>query len=528
MIKNIVKIFIVLLSLTHLVNAQATRPSVIYTTGVPATCTAGRVYVNRTTGDLYTFKTGVGCTIIGGGATGLSEAQVQALINESLAATQTGDVDNFLVSGGQVVWTTGLTFRISPAIYYIKGTRYTSIEQTETLTAADGSNPRLDALYLDTSGDFDSIAGTAAADPGEPSVDPTTQLKLVTVLINAAATTPANVSNTNVYLENTEWTATTNQAGQVNFDGLTNPRTGTKAIVITSGANNTYANFNSGGTISLGTGQFVLYIRPSASWGNKSLIAQLYSTSTARGQAVTIDDGLFGFNSSSVAYQQVVIPDSAFQVPASQAVNTIRFTITGSGGAISFNIDDVIRQTGITPTSVNVSSGITGNLPIYANNNTISDSGIKTSDTAYNATTWNTNLDIPTKNAVRDILESILTGTGLPAAVGFAASDETTAITTGDVKYTFRMPHALTLTSVRCSLTTASSSGLPTFDINESGTTILSTKVTIDANEKTSTTAATAAVISDSSLADNAEITIDFDVAGTGATGVKCWLIGTR
>lgn len=109
-----------------------------------------------------------------------------------------------------------------------------------------------------------------------------------------------------------------------------------------------------------------------------------------------------------------------------------------------------------------------------------------------------------------------------------AIGDETTAITTGTAKVTFRMPFAFTLTAVRASLTTASSSGIPTFDINEGGTTILSTKLTIDASELTSTTAATAAVISDASLADDAEMTIDIDVAGTGAKGPKIYLIGTR
>lgn len=109
-----------------------------------------------------------------------------------------------------------------------------------------------------------------------------------------------------------------------------------------------------------------------------------------------------------------------------------------------------------------------------------------------------------------------------------ALSDESTAITTGTAKVTFRMPWALTLTAVRASLSTASSSGLPTFDIKESGTTILSTLLTIDASEKTSTTAATPAVISDTSLADDAEITIDITVAGTGAKGAKIYLIGTR
>lgn len=90
------------------------------------------------------------------------------------------------------------------------------------------------------------------------------------------------------------------------------------------------------------------------------------------------------------------------------------------------------------------------------------------------------------------------------------------------------MPFAMVVTAVRASLTVVSSSGNPTVDINEGGTTILSTKLSIDASELTSTTAATPAVISDPNLADDAEITIDIDTAGTGAKGLKVWIIGTR
>lgn len=116
----------------------------------------------------------------------------------------------------------------------------------------------------------------------------------------------------------------------------------------------------------------------------------------------------------------------------------------------------------------------------------------------------------------------------IPAVIQIAVSDETTAITTGLAKVTFRMPHAMTVTEVRASLSTASSSGAPQVDINESGSSILSTKLTIDQGETTSTTAATPAVISDASLADDAEIKIDIDTAGTGAAGLKVALIGTR
>lgn len=111
-----------------------------------------------------------------------------------------------------------------------------------------------------------------------------------------------------------------------------------------------------------------------------------------------------------------------------------------------------------------------------------------------------------------------------------AVSDESTALATGTGKITFRMPHAMTLTAVRGSLTVAQTSGsILTVDINEAGSTILSTKLTIDNGEKTSTTAATAAVISDTALADDAEITIDIDQVGDGtAKGLKVYLIGLR
>lgn len=111
----------------------------------------------------------------------------------------------------------------------------------------------------------------------------------------------------------------------------------------------------------------------------------------------------------------------------------------------------------------------------------------------------------------------------------FALSDEVTTITTGTAKLSWYTPYAITLTSIPYAwLTTASSSGTPTINIKEAGGGILSTKITIDANELTSGTAATPAVLSDTSLAANALITFDIDVAGTGATGLKVRLFGRR
>jgi len=117
---------------------------------------------------------------------------------------------------------------------------------------------------------------------------------------------------------------------------------------------------------------------------------------------------------------------------------------------------------------------------------------------------------------------------GLQALI-VAVSDEITLLTTGTAKTTFRMPYAMKLREVRASLTTAATGAtLVTVDINETGSTILSTKITIDASETTSQTAATAPVISDTVLADDAVITIDIDAVGntTAGKGLKISLIG--
>lgn len=106
----------------------------------------------------------------------------------------------------------------------------------------------------------------------------------------------------------------------------------------------------------------------------------------------------------------------------------------------------------------------------------------------------------------------------------FAQAEQTTTLTTGTAKATFRLP-ACTILAVRASLVTASSSGNPTFDINDDGTSILgANKLSIDANEKTSTTATTATTIANATIADDSEITIDIDTAGTGAKGWAVYL----
>lgn len=100
--------------------------------------------------------------------------------------------------------------------------------------------------------------------------------------------------------------------------------------------------------------------------------------------------------------------------------------------------------------------------------------------------------------------------------------------TTGDGQAQVVIPPTLAgynVVSVQGGVTTVSSSGTPTFQLRRlrsgSAVDVLSTGVTIDINEYTSSTAATPPVINTSNddLADGDILLADLDVVGTGAKG---------
>ena len=116
------------------------------------------------------------------------------------------------------------------------------------------------------------------------------------------------------------------------------------------------------------------------------------------------------------------------------------------------------------------------------------------------------------------------------AVVSVAVSDETTALTTGTSRVTFRMPFAMTLTEVRASVTTAPTGAALIIDVNQGGVSVVATeRPSILAGSKTSTTSTAPGVISNSNLVDDAEITVDIDQVGAtvAGTGLKVSLIGT-
>lgn len=126
---------------------------------------------------------------------------------------------------------------------------------------------------------------------------------------------------------------------------------------------------------------------------------------------------------------------------------------------------------------------------------------------------------------------TLVVNTAVPFTFTVVLSDETTALTTG-TKLVIRAPFAMSLyagnAGCRAHVTGASSSGAPQVDVQEAGVSIMSTKLTIDQGEKTSLSATTAVVLSDTSIADDAELSFIVDTSGTGTLGLKVTLRGTR
>lgn len=123
-----------------------------------------------------------------------------------------------------------------------------------------------------------------------------------------------------------------------------------------------------------------------------------------------------------------------------------------------------------------------------------------------------------------------------PVAIGIPMSDETTPLAGASTTVplvTFNIPYDFTITSVFAGLTTVGAgANLVTVDIHRNFTTILATKITIDAGERTSLTAATPPIFISPPIevmqGDVIECFLDQIDSSNVATGLKCYLVGTR
>lgn len=286
-----------------------------------------------------------GVTMVDGGSTIADVVSTASIIPPTPVAQ-----NSFLVDGGAIVWISAYNFRVAAAQYYINGLGHTSTEQVVTLPAADGSFDRIDVIAVDNTGTVVVVAGTAAAQPSEPDVDPGTQLKLGVVLVAAATAAPPGASITTLFAEQAgapaEWVWTVSGTG-FTIGSTVSPRTGTKCIEGTNVAKNAYAlaTLPSSQIDPNDYDSLVFYLKSKGTWTNRSLKVQWYLSGTPKGSPVTLVSGKYAFDSTqTTAYQLIVLPIAEFALPHTPC-NQLR--LTDANGAIGFFIDDVSLQQGI-------------------------------------------------------------------------------------------------------------------------------------------------------------------------------------
>ena len=135
------------------------------------------------------------------------------------------------------------------------------------------------------------------------------------------------------------------------------------------------------------------------------------------------------------------------------------------------------------------------------------------------------NMVICKKSGISESDKSGAYGWAYPLQTFILRSDGVAAIASG-LDY-LRFPYAFRLKEVRASVAIVGGVSI-TIDIKESGVSILSTLLTIDAGEYTSTTAATPVVISDYDIANDAPVTFDITAVGEeeAPRDVRVYLIG--
>jgi hypothetical protein len=102
------------------------------------------------------------------------------------------------------------------------------------------------------------------------------------------------------------------------------------------------------------------------------------SSTTQHGTPVIIGDGAYGLNTQVTgAYQQVVVPMSAFAIPAGITVDRLRWEVTGGSGAVGFYLDDWLIQAGIStePAPIMLYRGAWSTDTVYNTNIVVSRSG---------------------------------------------------------------------------------------------------------------------------------------------------------
>lgn len=265
-------------------------------------------------------------------------------------------------------------------------------------------------------------------------------------------------------------------------------------------------------------------------YGNSTVNTNINSILTFANSTLTANLSLVGLKIGNSTVNSIGVYIGANVVANT---STLRFGATASNTTVNSSTVMVGANVIVNSTTVSLGAETRANSTTIVVGNSTTNATVNSTSIYFTNSTSNTIVKLP--NTVQYAATNMYLhangnwNTPEEHMIIDVSRDETTSITTGTNKYVFYAPYAMTLTKIpKATLTTNSTSGSVTLDINESGVSLFSTLLTIDVNEATSVTAAVPAVLSDTTIADNAQVTIDINGAGTGAKGLKVTLYYKR
>lgn len=280
---------------------------------------------------------------------------------------------------GDATWSgVGLIYDVTACDYYILGRHFNSLPTQKTLAVSDPSQPRIDVIYLDTSGNVGVLTGVPGSSPIKPIVNPISQLELTSVSVAAGATTPTIVTQTLVYNENVEWTSS--GSGTTNFNYVSNPQNGSFSARIQSTLNPVtaeYLRFTAPSAVSMGNYKYLrFYIRLKTALSTNASTIQISllngsSSIMTGGGSIVLQNGSYGFDRLLTnTWQLITIPLGDYTYN-NYSFDVVKFIPPNEVG--DWHIDNVVLQSGSTPIGfsyVTSYNGLTGDVTQSLNGQT--------------------------------------------------------------------------------------------------------------------------------------------------------------
>jgi hypothetical protein len=155
-------------------------------------------------------------TVEGSAGDSITWEELRIYIDSLTASGEVHDTRTELI-GGAVVWKTGLTYTATDITYKILGAAYTAQGRDITLDAADPLLTRIDLFYVDSFGNIQVKKGEPAVNPATPVLD-SSQLEVMSVIVNPGATSPVGMDVDIIYDEGAEWTLSETHETYTNID----------------------------------------------------------------------------------------------------------------------------------------------------------------------------------------------------------------------------------------------------------------------------------------------------------------------